>query len=107
MACGLALGDEIPGEPLFRIETGGHGAPILHAGVDGAGRVLVTGSLDKTLRVWELPSGKAVRVLRPPTGPGNLGKVYAVAVSPDGRTIAAGNWSVEDVRGHVDLFDVS
>jgi WD40 repeat protein len=29
-------------------------------------------------------------VLRAPLGPGNAGKVYSVAISPDGRTIAAG-----------------
>ena len=32
----------------------------------------------------------AVRVLRPPTGSGKIGEYFAVALSPDGKTLAAG-----------------
>src|SRR5438105_2323939 len=58
-----APAQEVPTEPLLRVETGGHAAPIFHAGIDAAGKVLVTGSFDKTLRMWSLPSGKLLRVL--------------------------------------------
>ncbi len=45
---------EPPREPILRIETGMHTAGITRIGVD-AGRYLVTGSADKTVRVWEEP----------------------------------------------------
>jgi tetratricopeptide (TPR) repeat protein/WD40 repeat protein len=84
-----------PKEPILRIETGMHGAGIWRIGVDAACRLMVTGSDDKTARLWELPQDRAgaaklLRVLRVPIGPGDDGKVFAVALSPDGRFIAAG-----------------
>jgi WD40 repeat protein len=67
-----------------------HTAAIFQIGVDAANRYLVTGSEDKTVRVWELASGRLLRTLRLPIGSGNEGKVFGVALSPDGTTVAAG-----------------
>ena len=53
----------------------------------------VTASDDKTVRVWSLADGALLRTIRLPAGPGNVGKAYAVAISPDGATIAAGGWT--------------
>src|SRR6266545_3287238 len=78
-----------PKEPLLRLETGMHTAAIYRIGVDAAQRYLVTGSVDKTVRVWELATGHLLRTLRPPIGAGDEGKFYAVALSPDGNTVAA------------------
>jgi WD40 repeat protein len=87
-------------QPSLRIETGMHTASIRRITVDGANRWLVTASEDKTARVWELAadrsSARLVRVLRPPSGTGNEGKLYAVAISPDGQTIAVGGWTSPD-----------
>jgi WD40 repeat protein len=80
---------------MLRIEVEQHIAVIRRLDVDREGRYLVTGSEDKTARVWALPEGRLLRVLRPPAGPGVEGKVYAVAISPDGATVAVGGWSVE------------
>src|ERR1700683_4766760 len=41
--------------PVLRIETGMHVAPIPRIGVDRTCRIAVTGSYDKTVRVWSLP----------------------------------------------------
>ena len=82
-------------ETVLRIETGMHTAVITRIGVDAGNRYLVTGSHDKTVRVWELASGRLLRVLRVPIGAGNEGKVNAVAISSDGNLIAAGGWTVE------------
>src|SRR5580704_2538801 len=82
-----------PSKPLLRIETGMHTAPIRRIDTDSAGRFAVTASDDKTARVWDLRTGDLLTTLRPPQGEGNEGKLYAVAMSPDGRTIALGGYT--------------
>ena len=85
------------GDVFLRIEPGMHTAPIWRIGVNAAGTLMVTGSDDKTARLWALPEGgrgeaQLLRTLRVPIGEGNDGKVYAVALSPDGKWVAAGGW---------------
>src|SRR6267143_1151695 len=93
-------------EPVLRIETGMHTANIPRIGVDAANRFLVTASHDKTIRVWELPSGRLLRIIRVPIGAGDEGKLYAVAISPDGSTIAAGGWTSSDgLNTNIYFFD--
>ena len=96
---------ELLKDPILRIETGMHTAKIRHISTDTSGRWLVTASDDKTLRVWELPSGRPVRVIRPPIGEGNEGMLYAVTLSPDGNTIACSGWTaLQGERGHTICF---
>jgi WD40 repeat protein len=78
--------------PILRVETGMHIAPIKRIGADAQCRLLATGADDKTVRLWSMPEGKLLRTQRLPIGPGNQGKIYAVAVSPDSRLVAAGGW---------------
>jgi len=87
------LAAEPPREPILRIETGMHTSVIKRISTDKDERFLVTGSDDKTIRVWELRTGRLLKVIRPPIGEGNEGKIYAVAISPDGRHIAGGGWT--------------
>lgn len=77
-------------EPILRIETGMHTTKINRIGVDAAGKYLVTASTDKTARVWEVTTGRLVRVLRMPISDTYDGMLYASAISPDGNTIAVG-----------------
>jgi WD40 repeat protein len=91
---------------FLRIETGMHTAAIIRIGIDAANRFLVTASPDKTARVWEFPSGHLLRVLRPPIGAGNEGKLYSIAISPDGQTVAAGGWTSPDgLNTNIYIFD--
>jgi WD40 repeat protein len=87
-----ALAQELPSEPILRLEPGMHWAPIRRIDVDAGQRFLVTGSHDKTVRVWALEDGRPLATLRVPIGEGDVGKVYAVAISPDGARIAASGW---------------
>lgn len=94
-------------DPILRIETGMHTAMITRIGVDAENRYLVTSSNDKTVRVWELRTGRLIRTLRIPIGHGSEGKIYAVDISPDGRTIACGGWTGYewDQSNTIYLFD--
>jgi len=73
-----------PQAPILRVEAGAHTAPVSRLATDAAGRILASVSDDKTLRLWSMPEGTPLGVLRPPIGPGNEGELYAVALSPDG-----------------------
>jgi WD40 repeat protein len=96
-----------PKDPVLRIETGNHLAPITRISTDATGHWLVTASEDKTARLWDAQSGQALSVLRPPVGAGALGAVYAASISPDGRTVAlGGNTDFDGSSSHLlHLFD--
>ncbi|MFC1634707.1 DUF4062 domain-containing protein, partial [Planctomycetota bacterium] len=74
-----------PGGPLLRTLTG-HGHPVRAVAVTPDGRYVVSGSNDKTLRVWELASGLVVHTLA-----GHASSVFAVAVTPDGQYVVSGS----------------
>jgi WD40 repeat protein len=94
--------------PVLAIDPGMHIAEIKRAAVDAQGHWAVTGSDDKTLRVWSLTDGALERMIRLPAGPGNVGMVYGVAITPDGTLIAAGGptrWTEADPQEQIYLFD--
>jgi WD40 repeat protein len=82
-----------PATPFLRLETSGHTAPIRRIAVDAQARYVVSASDDKTARVWDLATGKRLQTLRPPLGEGHEGKLFAVAISPDGRIVAVAGWT--------------
>lgn len=102
-----ALAAEPTTDAQLRLETGMHTATIQSIDTDATGRWAVTASDDKTARIWDVASGRQLAVLRPPQDRGNEGKLYAAAMSPDGRIVATGGWTGYDwVRTtSVYLFD--
>lgn len=91
--------------PVLIVDPGMHTALSKTAVADAAGQFLVTGSYDKTVRIWSASDGKLLRTIRMPAGPGNIGKIYAVAMSPDGNLVAAGGWGPEVGNNSIFLFD--
>ncbi len=102
----LAHAGEPPSEPMLRFDLGEHTAIIKRVATDEAGRYLVTASADKTARVWDLRDGRLLATLRIPIANGNEGKLFAVALSPDGNTVALGGYTqVGDAGASIFLFD--
>jgi WD40 repeat protein len=93
---------DLPTEPILRIEAGQHSAPITRVDTDAANRFAVTASHDKTARVWSLPEGRLLRVLRVPIDNDNIGQARAVAISPDGSTVAVGGRT--GIADHYNIF---
>jgi WD40 repeat protein len=63
----------------------GHTSSVLAVAFSPDGRLVLTGSADRTARLWEVVSGKSVATLSEHTD-----SVTAVAFSPDGRQVATG-----------------
>jgi DNA-binding beta-propeller fold protein YncE len=89
-------------QPYLRIESGTHTAAIRALATDRRGETLLSASEDKTARLWRVADQQLLTVLRPPIGAGNDGKLYAAALTPDGRVAAVAGWSADN---DVYLFD--
>jgi WD40 repeat protein len=95
-----------PKEPILRLDPGMHTEIIKGMSMDQGGRFLATASNDKTVKIWEYENGslRLLRTLRPPIGEGDEGKIYAVAVSPDGTIVACGGWTGWDWEGQACIY---
>ncbi|MFC7418483.1 caspase family protein [Iodobacter arcticus] len=92
--------------PVLRLDTPQHHAPIRRIAVDATEQWLLTAGDDKTARIWQLPAGNPVGVLRVPVGTGFEGRLYALTISPDGKTIAiAGDTGAANGPMRVWFFD--
>lgn len=67
--------------------SAGHSQPVRSAVITPDGKFAITGSMDQTVRVWDLSNGNPVRTLDVPGGFG--GPVQATDVSADGTLAAA------------------
>lgn len=94
--------------PVLVLDPGMHTATINRADVDRDGTIAVTGSDDRTVRLWSPADRRLLQTIRVPQGPGNVGKIYAVAVDPAGEVVAAGGWTritPSDEQEQIYLFD--
>ena len=82
-----------PATPFVRLNTLLHSAKIMDIAADGRRNRLATASFDKTVKLWDAESGKLLKTFRPPIGAGLEGTLLAVALSPDGATVAAAGWT--------------
>jgi WD40 repeat protein len=70
--------------PLLNLT--GHTLSVFSLAISPDGRTALSGSEDKTLKLWDLITGKELR-----TFTGHGGSVFSVAISPDGRTAISGS----------------
>jgi len=95
---------------LRRVDTLGHTKGVTSVSFSPDGNFLASGSMDNTVKVWEVGRWREVATLR-----GHEGYVYSVSFSPDGKFLASGSedkmvkvWEVGSwrevatLRGHED-----
>ncbi len=96
-----------PQTPFLRLDSTMHTARVRKLVFDAPRDRLLTASDDKTVRLWQMPKGRLLRVFRVPIADGFEGRVYAADMHPQGRIVAAGGWTGWDFEGagSVYLFD--
>jgi WD40 repeat protein len=65
------------------------------------GKQALTGAWDRSIRVWDVANGKQIRTFK-----GVRDHVRCLALSPDGKLLAAGHFAVVNGPGTVRLWDV-
>ena len=90
---GRTLGQTSHDRPALAVDPGMHTAEIW-----GTGRRRQGGVRRHRRRLLNgqglvVADGKPLRTIWIPAGPEKVGDIYAVSISPDGRTIAAGGWT--------------
>ncbi|KAG2337662.1 hypothetical protein BDR05DRAFT_1063130 [Suillus weaverae] len=84
--------------PIFTTpprEFKGHEGSVMAVAVFPDKRRMVTGSYDKTLRLWDLKTGVVLKKME-----GHSNGVSILAVSQDGQLIASGDWDGEVIIWH-------
>jgi WD40 repeat protein/uncharacterized caspase-like protein len=87
-----AMRSAVESTPRLMLDTGGHMATIKGLVFTPDGKQIVSAGLDKLIRVWDWQTGTTVRTIRGHIGSGPEGVIYAIALSPDGRWLAAGGF---------------
>ncbi|MEJ5301270.1 MAG: caspase family protein [Thermodesulforhabdaceae bacterium] len=107
-AVGISLAEQAPSqsssEPVLKIQAPVHTASIRKVKSDPLGTYLVTASYDQTVKVWDGATGDLRATLHPPIGEGNEGKIYAVAMSSDGKQVACGGFTGKQWDGKFSVY---
>jgi WD40 repeat protein len=69
------------------LDLRGHTSKVWDLAISPDGRRLATGSLDRTIKLWDTTTGEEVFTLR-----GHTAGVTCVTFSPNGQRLASGSW---------------
>jgi WD40 repeat protein len=76
------------GEPVLMLDTGGHTGLIATVIFSADGKQLISAGYDKVIRVWDWEAGRTLRNIRGQVSPGDEGRIFTMALSPDGARLA-------------------
>jgi WD40 repeat protein len=71
-------------EPKERASLRGHSNEVLALAIAADGKTLVSGSMDRTIKLWDLTTGKERATLK-----GHASSILSMALAADGKTLAA------------------
>jgi WD40 repeat protein len=91
-------------DPILVIDPQGHSAMIHDVLFAPDGETLISLSMDKTIRFWDVPSGDLVKTLRAQIGEAHEGTFHAGALSPDGQFLAVAGWPYGDGDYGIPVF---
>lgn len=94
--------------PVILPAIDSHFGPLRAIAVSPDGRLVATGGLDRSVRIWDGSTQRFIRHWHPPLGEGEAGVVDALTFSPDGRLlyITAVDW-VAPKKSAIYVLDTS
>lgn len=97
----LLVSTRLPAQELkSRATCKGHTGYVYSISISPDGETLASASYDKTIKLWEMATGKELATLK-----GHTEIIWAVAFSPDGKTVASGDG--DSTKGTIKLWDAA
>jgi WD40 repeat protein len=93
-------------DPILVIDPQGHSAMIRDVMFTPNGATLISVSDDKTIRLWNVETGDLIKTVRGQIGAGPEGKLFAGALSPNGKVLAVGGFGISGEYKPIHLYNI-